>query len=232
MRNARLFASILVWLVLVACECPPPAPRCEPEPAVKDGMRAVADYPLLVALRKDTHFSGEFERYMKWVASLGVPDAVLVVGLMESDDKTLDSLATVFHEMVELKGWLDLGHPIENIMTVAYYQEHYPTVYPVAHRKGVLEEFSLIRYFATHEGFRDAPVLAYALVAPLVERHGTTPSRLVRRLKYNPEYLGVRVNAEDLELAVQVFERGGYRYTDRAKIIDGAKEYLATQERR
>ena len=93
-------------------------------------------------------------------------------------------------------------------------------------RAATVEEFSLIRHFAAQAGFQDVPELAYALVSPLVERHDATPARLTRRLRYNPEYLSARVSNEDLELAVLVFENGGYRYRDRELTLQGAREYL------
>ena len=72
-----------------------------------DVTQVASAYPLFAELGKDQELNGLFERYMTWAASLGVPDAVLVVKLLNSKDKTIDSLATVFHERVEFKGWLD-----------------------------------------------------------------------------------------------------------------------------
>ena len=191
-----------------------------------DVTQAIADYPLFSELETDGELTSLFKRYITWVASLEVPDAVLVVHLMDSPDRTLDAWATAFHEQVEFKGWLDLGHRFEDILTVPYYQAQYDRVYPVAHRKAIIEEFLLIKHFARKQRFRDLPVLAYALVSPLVERHQATAARLVRRLKYNPEYLSAPVSEQELELAVRVFEIGGYRYQDRAGILDGARAYL------
>ena len=189
--------------------------------------QAISDHPLFVKLKDDDALTERFEKYMKWVAGLGVPDAVLVVKMMNANNPTIDSLASVFHEKVEFKAWMDLGHKIEDIMTVPYYQANYAEVYPVAHRAGIIAEFSLIRYFARKEGYRDLPVLAYASVSPLVEHHATTPGRLLRRLRFNPEYATASVGEEDLKLAAQVYEAGGYHYKDRAELLRAAREYLA-----
>ncbi len=188
---------------------------------------AVAAHPLFAKLQDDDSLTEVFQTYMEWVAGLDVPDAVLVVKMMKAAEPTIDSMASVFHEKVEFKEWLSLGHKIKDIMTVPYYQAKYAEVYPVAHRAGIIAEFSLIKHFAEREGYRDLPVLAYASVSPLVEHHASTPGRLVRRLRYNSEYLSDSVTDEDLELAMQVYEVGGYQYKDRARVLRGAQDYLA-----
>jgi len=230
MRMIIAAACLFPLVVLTACGDRAPVQGEEPDRTGQRGtdvVQSVSDHPLFAKLRDDDALTADFKTYMKWVASLRVPDAILVVKMMEADKPTVDSVASVFHEKVEFKEWMNLGHKINDIMTVPYYQAKYPEVYPVAHRAGIIAEFSLIKHFAKQNGYRDLPVLAYASVSPLVEHHATTPRRLARRLQYNPEYVSASVSDEDLELAVQVYEAGGYQYKDRAKILQGARVYLA-----
>lgn len=230
-RTSIALASALALCFQTSCSQVIKAPAADApvtNEADCDVEQVILDFPPFAELRADHELNDLFKDYMDWVASLGVPDAVLVVGLMESQDRTMDSYATEFHELVEFKGWLDLNHDIQDFMTIEYYQANYQDVYPVAHRKGTVEEFSLIRHFAAALGFREIPELAYALVSPLVERHNTDSARLARRLKFNSEFLTTPVSDEDLELAVQVYEAGGYRYKDRDNIIAESREYLGT----
>ncbi len=230
MRMIFVAVCMLPLAVLTACgdEALAPAAGSAGIGAVSTGVeQAISDHPLFAKLQDDEALTRAFKTYMEWVAGLGVPDAVLVVKLMNATEPTIDSVASVFHEKVEFKEWMNLGHKVADIMTVPYYQAKYPEVYPVAHRAGIIAEFSLIKHFAKQKGYRDLPVLAYAAVSPLVEHHATTPSRIARRLKFNPEYVTTAVSDEELELAVQVYEAGGYHYKDRAKLLRAAGAYLS-----
>ncbi len=235
MRAVLVVASALTLAALVACAGPGPASErgSTATASAPESPRAlVSDYQMFAKLARAAEQNAAFDTYMRWVAGLGVPDAVLVVGLMDSPDTTVDGLATVFHERVEFQEWLDLGHRLDDIMTVAYYQEHYPGVYPIAHKAAISEELALIRHAAAKAGFRAVPELAYALVTPLAERHGVAPGRLARRLKHNPELLSADVTDEELELAIRFYEVGGYCYRDREAIKQGARAFLAERRQR
>ena len=230
MRMIIVAVCIFPFAVLTGCGDEALSPAAGPDGIGHKSTgveQAISDHALFAKLQDDPALTAAFKTYMEWVAGLGVPDAVLVVKMMNATEPTIDSMASVFHEKVEFKEWMNLGHKIEDIMTVPYYQAKYAEVYPVAHRVGIIAEFSLIKHFARKRGYRDLPVLAYASVSPLVEHHATTPGRLSRRLRFNPEYATASVGEEDLELAAQVYESGGYKYKDRAKLLRAAGEYLA-----
>ena len=68
------------------------------DPVLVEGVRpsvlqAASAYPLYAELSKDQTLSEQFAKYMGWVASLGVPDAVLVVKLMGSSDPSIEAIA-------------------------------------------------------------------------------------------------------------------------------------------
>lgn len=193
-----------------------------------DVTPAIKGYPSFVTIEQDPPLKSQFPRYMKWLYDLKIPDALLVYKQMEDNVRSLDALATIFHEKVELAGWMRLGHKFEDIMTVEYYQEHYMGVYPVAHREAMFAQYGLIKYFAAGKKFRDIPEFAYVLVSPLTEQHqGNNAERMARTARYNPEFQRVVVTPEDIKTAMAVFEAGGYKYKDPAKVASDAEKFIA-----
>ena len=111
-------ACLFPLAVLTACGDRAPVQGEDPDGTGRrsaDVVHSVSDHPLFAKLRADEALTAEFTTYMKWVAGLGVPDAILVVKMMETDKPTVDSIASVFHERVEFKEWMNLGHKIEDI---------------------------------------------------------------------------------------------------------------------
>jgi len=187
-----------------------------------DAASQLFDYHPYQTLARDSEFTQQFNEYMEQLYNFNVPDAVLVFGMMKNNERTLNALEVIFHEEVELRGWMELGHSFKDIMNVEYYRAHYTDVYPVAHRKAVKAQYGLVKHFAAATGFPDIPAYAYALVSPLAELYGVSVDRLVRTLRYNPEITSETVTTEDLKTAVKVYETGGYTYKDSAKLISEA----------
>jgi hypothetical protein len=188
----------------------------------------IKNYPCYKMLTKDAKLSEQFEAYMKWLSEL-TPDAKLVYGYMQKKNPNIFELSFIFHEKVEFYGWLQLGHKFEDIMNLNYYQEHYPEVYPIAHRRAVIEEIGLVKFFAHKQRINKVPELAYMLVSPLCDINSDVPiDRLLSRLKYNPEYLNqmLFVTKKDLKKAVRVFKLGGYKYDDQNALITKAYKYV------
>lgn len=190
----------------------------------------VKEYPMYKQITNDKVFMEQFNKYME-LMSTGSPDGKKVYGLMQSPEKTLDMMSTIFHEQVELKEWMNLGHKYEDIMTIEYYQNHYMEVYPVAHRKAVIEEIGLIKYFAMKRNYPHIPEVAYNLVSPLIEAYGVPVEKMQRRFKYNEEYNAQvkYVTRKDLETAIKVYEEGGYKYKDKSRLIDESLELVKKQ---
>jgi hypothetical protein len=199
--------------------------RAQPQ----DVAQWVADHPVVRALAADPQQTGHFRAYITWLEDKA-PDAKLVAEFLRDERRTLDALAVIIHEQVEFREWQRLGHAIEDIMTIEYYREQYPTVYPIAHRSAITAEFDVIAHAARRLGFPPVPELAYNLVSPLLDHHGVPPDRLHRRLRFNEEIVGQAgtVTREHLKMAIAVFERGGHRYGDRDQILESAQRLLET----
>jgi hypothetical protein len=234
---AMEYTPRILALLFLASGCagssPQPAiqqqPATQPQPATQQQpaghMRAVlVGHPELARLEADEELSQQFKRYWRWIAEdVGTPDAQYLASL-PGDDLELE--AFLFHEKIEFESWIKLGHRPEDIMQVEYFQQNYEAVYPIAHRDATRAEMELLTYFAGTIGL-DVPPLALVLVCPMVERReGATAERMVRRLKFNPEYASQEVTPEDLEAATKVWEAGNYSYRDRSNVVAEALAYV------
>jgi len=189
----------------------------------------IGNFPDYARIESDEQLAIEFPAYMKWLADLGVRDAVMVYRWMQDGTLSLDAVTAIFHEKVELAAWKKLGHKLKDIMTLEYYQKHYETTYPKAHREAMFSELGLTAHFAAAKGVKNIPQLAYVLVHPLVEHHGVPVAKMVGRLKFNSEYLDARVTTQHLKDAMRVFEMGGHQYKDAASILKQAQQVIGVQ---
>lgn len=201
----------------------------EPAPPARDPLAVLLEHEPYRAMERDREFHEAFHSYFRWLAGLEVPDAIYILGFMEQNTRRLDALSMIFHEKVELAAWLELGHRLEDVMTLEYNQEHYPEVYPTAHSRAMRAELELIEAFAHEQGMATAPALAYVLVAPMAEERGVEVALMARRLRHNPEYQDATVSRQHLDNATQVYERGGYRYQDRQRLIDEALRFVQSR---
>lgn len=197
---------------------------------VNNSLDVIKEYPLFKQVENNKEFTGQFYKYME-LMSTGSPDGKKVFEIMQNREKTLDQYSTIFHEEVEFMEWMNLKHKYEDIMTIEYYQKHYMEVYPVAHRKAVIEELGLIKYFAMKKNYPNIPEVAYNLVSPLIEYYGVAVERMQGRLKYNQEYLAQvkYITRKDLETAAKVYEEGGYKYKDKDRLINESLELVKKQ---
>ena len=184
--------------------------------SVDDELRADPAYD---ALASDAGARADFERYWTWLGGLGVPDVEYLDGLPADD---LEALAMRYHEQVELRGWLALGHRLDDVVDVAYYQAHYAEVYPVAHAQAMTAELALLAGFAARRGFPPVPARAFVLVGPMIERRAVTPAMADRRLRFNPAVAAEAPTADELDVAARVYEAGGHHYRDRAAVVAAA----------
>lgn len=187
------------------------------------------DFVAYTDVISDLKFLEEFKSYIKWLSSLKVRDAELTAKWIENNDRSLIAMATIFHEQIELMGWLKLGHKIEDIMNVEYFQNHYEEVYPIAHKEAIVQEMLLLEHFAAEKGYDNIPELTFTLVSPLLEIFGVEVKKMTYRLRYNSEQLTQIVTEEDLNRVAELFKEGGYVYQDKDKVISDALRYL--QER-
>jgi hypothetical protein len=192
--------------------------------AVDDAWSIVRDCPEFKKIADDADFNRQFQQYMQFSSDKS-PDGKMVFAMMNDKKKSLDVLATIFHEQVELAQWLKLGHRFTDIMTVEYNQKHYMEVYPVAHRAAVIEELALLQYFAHKKCGFEIPEIALNLVSPMIEKFGVSVERFQSRLKFNPEYNAQLCCVSDsaIEKAMQVYESGGYQYKERERILAEAR---------
>ncbi len=211
-------AALMLAFVAVAVACA--AGRARHEPAARHTVRErLLEDPAYREIAADATLEDEFRRYWTWLGTLGIPD-VEYLGSLPADD--LERLVMLFHEEVELRAWLRLGHRFEDVMTQDYYQQHYTEVYPVAHAEAMAAELALLVGFAAREGFPRVPERAFVLVGPLIERRGVTAAMADRRLKFNPAIAAQTPTRDELEAAARVYEAGGYRYRDRERVLDEA----------
>lgn len=195
---------------------------------VEDVTSIIQEYPLYKELANNETVSQQFLQYMEW-ASDKSPDGKLVFELIKNKASSLEAITTIFHEKVEFAEWLKLGHRFEDILTVEYYQQHYMEVYPIAHRRALIAEIALLRYFAQKKGFRHIPESAYNLVHPLIEKYNLPVMRFQKRMQFNWEYQAQLpfLAESDIDIAIQVYEAGGYEYKDKNKILSEAKAIIA-----
>jgi hypothetical protein len=214
-----LFLSLFVFVPTTLYSCA----------TIKDSTPYLVDYFPYKEVEADTNLSGEFSKYIRLLASLEVPDAQFVVSLIDQNDKTIEALSLIHHEKVELREWLRLGHRLQDIMNVEYYREHYKEVYPVAHSLAIVAEMELLKHYASKRGFSYVPELAFGLVTPLVEQRQESVENVARRFRYNPEYTKQKndLRREDLEVATQVFEDGGYCYENLKDLLEQAIHFIS-----
>jgi hypothetical protein len=212
---------VLIALVVVACA----TPRAHVEPSVRMRDLLLED-PSYRAVALDADLQDRFQRYWSWLGSLGIPD-VEYLGALPPDD--LEHLAMIFHEQVELRGWMRLGHRFDDVMTQDYYRQHYEEVYPVAHAEAMTAELALLTGVAARAGLPRVPERAFVLVSPMIERRGVTPVMADRRLKFNPAIAAQTPTREELDSAVRAYEAGGYRYRDRDRVIGDALKMIRSR---
>jgi hypothetical protein len=195
-----------------------------------DSLNIVREYPLFKQIENNKEFTGQFNKYME-LASQWSPDGKKVYALMQVPEKSLSDLSTIFHEKVELMEWMNLKHKFEDIINPEYNREHYMDVYPVAHRKAVIEEISLLKYYAMKKNYPNIPEVVYNMVSPLIENYGVAVERMQGRLKFNQEYLAQAkfVTRVDIETAIKVYEEGGYTYKDKNRLINESLELIKKQ---
>lgn len=217
--RAALHRFLARWLavLLIAGACA--SPRA-PTPATRvDVQQLLREDPAYREVQDDTTLEDQFERYFTWLRSLETPDVAYLASLPADD---LEHLAMLFHEKVELRGWLRLGHRFEDVVNVDYYQQHYVEVYTAAHADAMVAELGLVSRFAERIGIRGVPSRAFVLVGPMVERRGVTPAMVDRRLKFNRDIAALQPTRADLDRATRVYEVGGYRYRNRQLVVDEA----------
>lgn len=179
-----------------------------------DASTVLQDYAPLQRYVQDASFQEGFRRYMNWLSDLGTPDTVFLLPHVGPGENSIEFLSLVFHEQVELRGWMDQGHRLEDILNVPYYKGHYEQVYPLAHGQAMRAELALVREYAERRGLRVPSEKALVLMSPMAEQRHVPVSRLGRRLLHNPEYRDQKPTREDLEAAAAVYADGGYVYQD------------------
>jgi hypothetical protein len=183
----------------------------------------IKDFPCYKLLDENKEVTKQFNEYMKWMSDLS-PDGKAVYAMMQLKSKNIFLISQIFHEKVEFWQWMQLGNKFKDIMTVKYYQKKYPVVYPIAHRKAVIEEFNLIKQFALKNGFKNIPEAAYMLASPLSEYYGVPLDRAFRRFKFNWEYEAQVpfITKDEINTAIAVYEKGGYSFKDKEKVLNVA----------
>ena len=178
-------------------------------------------------LKKDYQFQEDFNAYIDWMKDKS-PDADAIYKMIQAKDNNIFTISQIFHEEVELNQWLLLGNKLDEIMNVEYYKNTYPAVYPIAHKKSILEEFALINYFAQRNGYPELPDAAYALASPLPEYFDVPLAKSYNRFKFNWLIRSQTpvITKEEIETAAEVYEKGGYNYKDKDKIINNAVEFV------
>jgi hypothetical protein len=195
--------------------------------------KVLRKHPEYLLLWKDQQFRLQFDQYMRWLSSaeIAAPDAIYPMSLVDSGVTSMDLQSHLFHELVEFKNWMRLGHKAGDIMNREYYSRHYATVYPRAHCNAIVAQERILRSFAKTKGLGMAPMLAYDLAFPDYERREAlkqflpTPI-LVRQLRYNQTQLERTVRVKDIKLAIRTFEKGGYSYQDRNLVLKNAAGFL------
>ena len=235
MKHARRFAFSILTLVLVvtACTTTPPRPSAQPSAAIAGSgsgsgsvQQILLEDPAYSEVQHHATLEDQFQRYWAWLHELEIPDVAYLSALPTED---LERLAMVFHETIELRGWLRLGHRFPDIMNLDYYKQHYEEVYPVAHAAAMQAELGLLQRFAARVGIPRVPAHAFVLVGPMVERRGVTAAMADRRLRFNPDLAGELPTQAELDRAARVYEAGGYHYRDRKRVLDDA--WAAVTER-
>lgn len=212
MHNKFITAILIAVFFAVGCSAP---------------ETKIQDYPYYQTLENNQQLSEQFEKYMEWMSDKS-PDAKLVFGFMQNPIKTIDMISTIFHEKVEFAEWLNLGHNFDDILTIEYYKKHYMDVYPIAHKKAIIEEINLLKFFTKTKGFTEIPEITFNLVSPLLEYHSVPVDKLHKRLKYNFEYNSAlsSVTKTDLETAMKIYETGGYKYDPSIDHIKNAMTFI------
>ena len=199
---------------------------------LEDVASIIRGYPMYDELEKNQIVSKQFIQYMEWMSDKA-PDGKLVFDLMKGNARSLEAISTIFHEKVEFNEWLNLGHRFEDIMTIDYYQKHYMEVYPIAHRRALIEELNLIKYFAQKRGLKNLPEIAYSFVSPLIERYNVPVLKSQNRLKFNWEYQPQIqfLSEDDIKNAIEVYEVGGYTFKDKNRILSEALSIISNSKK-
>lgn len=190
------------------------------------------DYLPFTTIDTNSKLHREYINYLEWIVSLDGEgsDANYTLKQINSEHQTLDGVSIAFHEKVEFLYWLELGHEIEDITKIEYYQANYMKVYPVAHRRSMVAEMNLIKYFSKKHSIDGVPELAYLLVHPMREKRKSgdmlIPLKgMATRLAFNIEYHIQSVSKDDLVKAIKTFELGGYQYENKLKILEGTSSF-------
>jgi hypothetical protein len=235
-----LLFNKIIWLVAVTLSLtfagrtiPNASPLAE-NPLVTDHMHdlfaAVKTMPEFADIPDDRTLQEQFDRYLRWAAKAESPDAVYLTNRIDHGLNTFDLQADVFHELIELRNWMRLGHTYADIMTLEYYQKHYPAVYPQAHCNAIIAETLLLNRFAEINGFQPLPALAYAMASPMYELYerlqGVDVPILVRKLRYNRTLFEEPVTPDQVTIARRIYEIGGYTYKDADSLQTVAAGFL------
>jgi hypothetical protein len=200
---------------------------------LQDAIRHLPEYK---SLWKDRIFRRRFDRYLRWLGSpeIASDNAVYLLGEVDKGVHSFELQGHIFHEMIEFRNWMKLGHRFKDIMNRDYYNAHYSAVYPVAHCNAIIAQQRVLNAFAQSHGLKTLPMLAYDLVVPDYEKYPYLQEMtqklgvpaMVIQLKFNREYFDEAVSEEQLLDAIEVYKEGEYGYSDTRIVLDRAKRFL------
>lgn len=175
-----------------------------------------------------------FETYLRgpYITKLAKNEVERVFELMK--DGKLLGVAVEAHEKWEVLEYLKKGYTLEEISNGVAHENYRP----YAHAEARFKEYSLYKFLYQKQFLKDSPPMhAYLLVCPLWELF----IEECYKMEIKPEHLDYmlgefghhekpirseKCSKEDLENALKFFEKNGYEYKDKAKMLRRAEDFI------
>lgn len=182
-----------------------------------------------------------FEAYLcnSYISQIAPTEVKTIFGLMEQGG--ILGLAVECHEKWECLEYLKKNYTLEQIRDGTVHKAHKKAGAEFkdvsAHAKARFKEYSLYQFLYQKQlDKKSPPKYAFLLVTPFLEIFGEAYKieMTVEHLdylinefgKHKDSIMSEKCSEKDLENALKFFEKNGYQYKDKSKILERAKEFL------
>lgn len=174
-----------------------------------------------------------FEVYLRghYISNKAPKEVSMVFKLIEKGG--LLGVETEAHEKWEALEYLKKEYSLEDISNGKAHKEYKP----FAHTEARFKEFKLHQFLYENQfGKKSPPMYAFLLVSPFLEIFGEEVHGVEIRDehleyligefgKYKDSIMSEKCSKKDLKNALKFFEKNGYLYRDKAKILKRAEEF-------
>jgi len=196
----------------------------------------LSSYPPYEILDETPEFNSQFKEYLKSTKEYSAISEELYK-IKSKKLKKFYEKAKLYEGKVEFLALLSNGYKLSDFKEKNSFEEIYEGAYSYLKNEREKARLEMFKFFSQKDLNQDLPLLSFMLVDPDIELNDIDMTINLKELVYNKEILAELpdLTKEDLENAMVFYEKAGYRYENREKILNDAsfivedfgKKYLA-----